>query len=99
MITYSEYWQEIQSIVESIKHECESEGLDPHEFAHELIDSHEFVIYTYKAMNVLVHSDHSDAWVDHFGETGVVKDNAINWSGLAYMAMMADVQNHTDWEF
>ena len=58
----------------------------------ETIDSHEWVIYTHCAQRVLVESQNDGyaASPEGFG-VEVVRDGVVNWSGLAFGAMYADV--------
>jgi hypothetical protein len=59
---------------------------------HEDIDGHHDVIYTYAAMQVILHSSNDSAYFEDFGDEGAVEDGAIQWSRLAYAALMADVR-------
>ena len=63
---------------------------------HETLDSHEFVIYTFKAQCVCLASDNSGAFVDNFGNEGLTKDGATNWEAMAYCAMEADLFDRLD---
>jgi hypothetical protein len=63
---------------------------------HETLDSHEFVIYTFKAQCVCLVSDNSGAMVDNFGSEGLTKDGSINWEAMAYCAMEADLYDWLD---
>ena len=65
---------------------------------HEDCDGSQWVIYTFKAQQVLLASDNDGAYADDFGEEGIVKDGAINWSGLAYAAMARDLSEQLDAE-
>jgi hypothetical protein len=61
------------------------------EWIHETVDGHEFVIYTAKAQSVLAISANDGAYIENYGTEGVVCDGGLNWSGLAYAAMEADL--------
>lgn len=59
---------------------------------HETIDGHGDVIYTARAMEVCRQSRNDGAYFDEFGDEGAVSDGGIEWSKLAYCALMADVR-------
>ncbi len=63
---------------------------DENEILQELIDGHEYVIYTFKAQLVVAFSDHSDAYEDELGE----KPPTVE--AQACMAMIADVREYMD---
>ena len=91
-----EYWQQVHGIIEDAKQAIldgeitDTEGLDT--WLHETIDGHQWVIYTKYNFFVLLYSDNESAYVDDFGQEGLVRDGAINWAAMAYCAMMADVR-------
>lgn len=63
---------------------------------HDAVDGNWWVIYTHANLKVLLYSSNDSAYVDEFGADGLVKDGNINYSAMAYMAMLADV--HEDVE-
>jgi len=58
----------------------------------ESVDGSYWVIYTHANFQVLLCSDHHDAYVEDFGEPPV-QNGDINWAALAYGALMRDVQD------
>ena len=111
--TQSEYETDVQELAESILSEVieENPEADPLEVLeviderlHESVDSHQSVIYTWRAQLVLAHSDNDGYAAEHFGaESATDEDGNLNWSGLAYGAMYADTREvlmglFNDWE-
>lgn len=96
-ITEQDYWQEIRSLAEAIVSKAKERGGDIHEAIQEIlqetIDGHQWVIYTWYAQQVLVHSK-NDGAIEEFGMDSVVKDGVLQWSVIAYCAMEADVRDH-----
>jgi hypothetical protein len=86
IISYGEYWTEITAIAKEAS-EMDSDSQD--DFLHETVDSHMWVIYTYRNLQVLMHTDNRDAW------TGIDSQlPANNWLTVAaYWAMLADVRD------
>lgn len=95
-ITYSEYWTEIAELAKSITEEARNEDREISEALHETIDSHEWVIYTARAMRVLCISNNDGYSAENFGVDSVVKDGVMQWSAMAFGAMYADVTEHSD---
>lgn len=88
--TTSSYFREIQAIVYGCFEQARDEHREPSEILHETLDGHEWVIYTHKAKQVLAHSSHEDYVAENFGTDGILDGGSINWSLLAYGAMMGD---------
>lgn len=90
------YWQEIHSIVDDAKTKINDGTITDMEsletWLHETIDNHQWIIYTKYNFYVLLFSDNESAYADNFGSEGLVKDDAINWTAMAYCAMKADVR-------
>src|SRR5580692_64057 len=91
-----DYWQDIRrtgdDILKALK-DGEITTID--EFNERLdqdIDSSSRVIYTIENQLTLICSDESDAYVESFGEEGLVTDGGINWPALAFSAFKADVK-------
>lgn len=99
MLTRSEYWSEIHSIAAELRREAKAHDMDRDDAERwlcETLDSHEFAIYTGRAMLVLFHSDTDEsAYFDAGGSTADWGDS-IPWSALAYHAMEADVRARLD---
>lgn len=92
----AEYYTAVKSYAEDLKDRITRKEIKNHDeliqAVEEDVDGSEWVIYTRKAQQVLFVSDNEDAYVDELGTDGVVKDGAINWNALAYMAMRTDLQ-------
>jgi hypothetical protein len=86
------YAQEVQDLARQIRDEAREYRRDVEDVIHETIDSHGWVIYTYKAIQVMQHTDHDDA-IEEYGEISMEG----GWSGLvsraAYAALAADVRD------
>jgi hypothetical protein len=95
MLTEQEYWAEVAEVAETVTQEARDDEREISEVLWEAIDSHQFVIYTAQAQALLAISPNDGAMVEDFGADGVVKDGSLNWSGLAYCAMEADVREHS----
>lgn len=92
-----EYYEHIEDIaLDLIKDLAEypDTNRDLYERLHEAIDSHAWVIYTFKAKVVCLVSDNPQASIEDYGIESVLTDGEINWSAMAFGAMQADVQ---DW--
>lgn len=89
-----DYWQDIRGTGDSIIKEVKDGDITSRdEFEERLrqdIDGSSRVIYTLENQLTLICSDEADAYVEDFGEDGLVKDGAINWPGLAFAAFMAE---------
>jgi hypothetical protein len=106
-ITRSQYYDEIKSIASSMAEEALSDNDWDRDAAeedindsrlHETIDGHQWVIYTAYNLDVIRHSDNSDAYVDNFGTAdagGIIKDKGIDGlhAVMAYCAMEQDVRD------
>lgn len=99
-ITENKYWREIHDLAKQVVYETRERCEGNHESAretlyavtHETIEGHSWVIYTYMARQVLVHSRNDGYAVEEWGADGIVEDGVLNWSLLAYGALLADVQ-------
>jgi len=93
--TEREYRDEIERIAEDIRDEIGKGNLADENAVQESLwqtcDSHQFVIYTWKARCVGMISDNEDA-IEDLGPQGLIKDGRVNHEGIAMMAMIADVQ-------
>lgn len=112
-ITRTSYNEEIRSIADELVKEameqCDNDREDAEEaindrMLHETIDGHQWVIYTAYNMDVLRHSDSSDAYTDNFGTEdagSVLKERGIDGlhAVMAYCAMEQDVRNQLDAAF
>lgn len=89
-ITEQEYSCQIREIVAEVFNEAREQDREPLEILSEMIDGHEWVIYTHYNMQVLMHSANGDYCLENFGSESLVIDGNINWCGLAYGAMYGD---------
>lgn len=62
----------------------------------ETIDGHQWIIYTSYNFDVLRFSDNESYSIDNFGADSIVADGRIKWEALAFGALYADVQEHSD---
>ena len=94
-MTHQEYWTEIASIIETVNEELEGIGADEADYEaittaiHEIVDSHEFIIYYHKAKQVLLHTDNLEA-IEDIGFDGFDDINKLI-AATAFFAMVADV--------
>jgi len=63
---------------------------------HETIDSHPWVIYTAYNYDILRHADNDGYAIDNFGAECAVVDGVLQTGVLAYGALYANVQEHSD---
>lgn len=89
MMTSKQYWDEVKAVAADVMstRRDEDDADDYFEWLWQTIDGHEFIIYTYKAASVVVHSDNRNAWTDHFDS--LPQTSAIEL--MAFYAMMQDV--------
>lgn len=86
-----DYYRSVNRIVDDIEEDVREVQLDPDDYTDrvsEYVDNSEWVIYTWRAMEVLRISQHHEAYRDH-GTPDL--ENGIPWSLLAYAAMEQDV--------
>lgn len=93
--TCREYWDEIDAIGRAWLKEREpwQDGDDFQDWLHETLDGHEYVIYTFKALCIMLHTDNRDAWEEYGFEAGPMFD-----SQRAYCAMYQDVMDRLDYD-
>jgi hypothetical protein len=85
----AEYYQGVRSAAESVA-ELVAEGMDENDATHQVVDGSYWVIYTHANFQVLMCSDHHDAYSEEYGEPAL-SGSDINWAALAYAAMAQDV--------
>lgn len=101
-ITAREYYDEIRSICTSAVEEFNKRDGDEepdewfHDWLHQTIDGHQWIIYTWYNTQVLTHTDNRDAYWEAFGEAPQADDHGQLMATLAYSAMAADVQFRMD---
>ena len=90
-----EYYAEIQELADDLVSDCRNGDIessdDLSDRVHEMVDGHEWIIYTGYAQEVVVISDNDGYSVENFGADCIVTDGCIDWSVLAYGAMYADL--------
>ena len=97
-MNYSEYHEEITSIVETILEDarsyCDSAREAEEHVAqslHETIDGHSYIIYTHEAMMVLQHSSNEDAFFEEGMDSSGWESYSDVVTQLAFFAMRQDV--------
>ena len=93
-ITYQEYWKEVAGLAKQIAQEAKDEGLDESEAydrLHEVIDGHQWVIYTWANPYVLIHSQNENALFDELGAPQEFSDYSDFMMKTAFWALRADV--------
>lgn len=94
-ITYFDYWQQVRQIATTAKvRELLDQG-DVQDYLHETIDGHAYIIYTFKAMAVLMHTCNDDAAWDDQGQHWLHEASSMSdlYTRAAYWAMLADVRD------
>ena len=86
-LDYKEYRESILGIASDIQTEYDEPTYDA---LHELIDSSQWVIYTWRNIEVMRHTDNLDAWHDQGLEIGGIEHPAWHVT-VAYWAMYQDV--------
>ena len=106
MLSRQEYHKEINELA----HDIWSEALEQsdndkdeaqdlvHDWIHELVDSHQWIIYTYYHNLVLHHSSNDAAYLDVYDDASLgelVKDKGVDGlhMTMAYFAMSQDIQD------
>lgn len=84
-----EYYDGVRGLAQEVASRVK-DGDDENDVLHEVVDGSYWVIYTHANFQVLMCSDHHDAYSEDFGEPPV-SGNDINWAALAYAAMARDV--------
>ena len=95
-----EYFSGVRGITDDLKARVASGEIASedalHDAVHEAVDGSYWVIYTHANFQVLLCSDHHDAY-EEYGEVPVV-DGTINWAALAFSALERDVRDQMDAE-
>tara|TARA_R110002020_G_scaffold190519_2_gene390042 strand:- start:208 stop:588 length:381 start_codon:yes stop_codon:yes gene_type:complete len=98
-ITYRDYWQQVASLAddaaETVRDYPEDEGgQNVHDVIHELVDSHQWIIYYHHNLAVMEHTDNGAALMDEMGADGLT--GADSWHEVcvrfAWWAFSADVE-------
>jgi hypothetical protein len=88
----AEYYQGVRGLAQEVAERVKDEGGDQHDILHEVVDGSYWVIYTHANFQVLMCSDHHDAYSEEFGEAPVSGAD-INWAALAYATLARDVSD------
>jgi len=87
----AEYYQSVRGLAEEVAERVKT-GEDESDAMHELVDGSYWVIYTHANFQVLMCSDHHDAYSEEYG-SAPVEGADINWAGLAYATLARDVSD------
>jgi hypothetical protein len=92
----AEYYQGVRGIAQDFARAVKDGEITDQdgmrEWLHQTIDGSYWVIYTHANFQVLMCSDHHDAYSEEFGEAPV-QDEDINWAALAFAALGRDVND------
>ena len=95
---YSDVRDYAREIVQSVKDGEISDRDELYTRVSETVDGTQWVIYTHKAMAVLMASDNDGAYLDEYGAEGLIDGGALNWSRMAFAAMERDMFEQLDAE-
>ena len=91
-----EYWDSVRGIVEDLKSRVASGEIASEDALQNAVDQDVdgsyLVIYTHANFQVLMCSDHHDAYFEDFGNAPVTDGN-INWAALAFATLARDVRD------
>ena len=91
-VMYAEYYQDVRETAKSFAKDLKSGDVDEFSDAlHELCDSDQRVIYTFKARVGLLVSDNEDAYMEQTGEPPPVEGDTINYSAMMFYALQQDI--------
>ncbi len=98
-MTGRQYQQEINGLAQILRDEATAgefgEGEEARESfqerTHEMIDGHEWIIYTGYHYEVLAHSDNDGYSVENFGAESILTDGQLNTAAMAFGAMYGDL--------
>lgn len=90
-ITEKEYWTEVKAIAREVRREAKERGEEETDVLAETVDSHQWVIYTWAAPYVLIHTRNADAAWDVTGCDPIGKSYGQLMAVLAFFALHEDV--------
>jgi hypothetical protein len=98
-LTNYEYFESVNSMARDIFDEAVSEGNtekdDVYNYFHdtlpERVDGHSFIIYNYRHLEVLQHTENKDAFFDVFGGRLEVENTDEAFAQFAYWAFYQDI--------
>jgi hypothetical protein len=85
------YYQSVRDLAQEAKNLIENEGMDENDAIHQVVDGSYWVIYTHANFQVLMCSEHHDAYMEDFGDVPTEGRDGLNWAALAYAALARDV--------
>jgi hypothetical protein len=92
----AEYYGVVRGIVEDLKARVAAGEIASedalNDAVHQEVDGSYWVIYTHANFQVLLCSDHHDAYFEEYGEAPIV-DGDINWAALAFATLERDVRD------
>lgn len=96
-ILRADYWSDVRGIADSVREAIkDGEVTDDSELSDRIweeCDGSARIIYTARAMEVLLISDNADAYVEEMGSLeDVANGDSIRWEVLAFYAFCQDVQ-------
>ena len=103
-MNYNEYFAECQSLAtEAVELAMQSRDLkaseldvsDVYDFVFELVDGHEWIIYTHHSLNLLQHTNNDDVLFEVGDLSGVDSASSV-YTSLAFWAMREDVLQELD---
>ena len=102
-ISQREYWEQVREIARDVTQESRDEKRDIHEALHEAIDSHQWIIYTGYAEQVMHHTGSADAIEELGGVSFSHPDQGVkSWAEIvaqfAFCALMQDVVEHAEFD-
>lgn len=90
-LTYSDYWNHIDSTAREIVEECSSDLDKITEAIYSAVDCDSWVIYTHRALAVLQHTTNDDAFFAQGMTLDACEDASSVYTTLAHYAMLEDV--------
>lgn len=89
-----DYHAEIIDGRDEVRRLVVEEGMEQGDAVHEYVDGLARVIYTGQAISALRYceSGSENAYIEEIGEVPLDESGDIHWSGLAYMAIKADIE-------
>lgn len=95
-LTSQEYWAQVAALAQEVTKEAHDEDRDVFEVLNETLDQHNYVIYTAKALCVLLHSPNDGAYLEDTGSLPSADCMSDLYAALAHAALQADVVAHSD---
>lgn len=86
-----EYYQSVLGLAQEVDRLVKDEGMEEGDALHQVVDGSYWVIYTHANFQVLMCSDHHDAYMEEYGDVPTEGRDGLNWAALAFAAMERDV--------